>query len=269
MQFWNKGAAGSAFMKKFKNNSEKVLTNGYDRVILLPEAKPKCLTEEAMNQYVMIPNSLIQNRELGDKRVVVHNSIFFSGWSGDDIDELVLYAKYSLSRERGKVLDQFKELVSQLVQDGYYTRGMVYIKPKEGFGIIHYSEFQRIMQKREQERQRGNRINHAHLLLLLAHIRMCMFRQPGLPEVYSNLLKRISESTGLSVRSISSGLKILEELNIIHNEELPRYKDDAGHWHSNVRLFVNMELDGASDVIYNWQHELSRAIRYIMSLQVD
>ena len=80
--------------KKFKNNSEKVLTNGYNRVILLPEAKPKCLTEEAMNQYVMIPNSLIQNRELGDKRVVVHNSIFFSGGSAGGIVARVLYAEY-------------------------------------------------------------------------------------------------------------------------------------------------------------------------------
>lgn len=222
-----------------------------------------------MNQYVMIPNSLIQNRALGEKRVVVYASIFFSGWSGQNIDELVLYAKYSLSRERGKVLDQFKELVAQLVQGGYYTGGMVYIKPAEGFGIIYYNEFQRIMRRRELERQRGNRINHAHLLLLLAHIRMCMIRQPGLPEVYSNLLKRISESTGLSSRSVSSGLRVLEELNIIHNEELPRYKDSAGNWHSNVRLFINMEPGITSGTTYSWQHELSRAIRYIMSIQLN
>lgn len=57
----------------------------------------------------------------------------------------------------------------------------------------------------------------------------------------------------LSVRSISAGLRVLEQLNIIHSKELPRYKDKEGHWHANIRLFVNMEHRGKSDVQYGWQ----------------
>ncbi len=146
-----------------------------------------------MNQYVMVPNSLIQNRQLGDKRVVVHNSIYFSGWSGGRINELVSYAKYSLGRNQGKVASQFQATVLDLIQNGYYTETMGYIMPTDGFAIIYYSEFQRIIQKREYELQNGKRINHAHLLLLLAHIRMCLIRKAGMPEMYSNLLKRISD----------------------------------------------------------------------------
>lgn len=223
-----------------------------------------------MKEFITIPRSLILDRGLGDKRVIVYSSILFSGWSGDSIEDLVRYSRYSTCRDKSGVLNQYKSIINQLVSEGYFSyddRGIVYIKPKDSFGIMYYSEFQRIIQKREKARITGQRMNHAHLLLLLAHIRLNMIHKSGIPEMYSNLLVRISESTGLSVRSISTGLKILEELNIIHNEELPRYKDEEGRWHSNVRIFINMEPGRFSNAQRDWQEETHRGISYILESQ--
>ena len=129
-----------------------------------------------------------------------------------------------------------------------------------------FSQSDSNVQAREDSVRSGRRMNHSHVLLLLSHIRLCMIRQPDMPLFYSNLLSRISDSIGMSVRNITKSLKILEELNIIHSEELPRYKDSNGQWHSNVKIFVNMKIEECD---YNWQDEVARGIRCIMASQID
>lgn len=223
-----------------------------------------------MQDFIMIPRSLIYNRDLGDKRVLVYSSIVFSRWSGKDISELITYSKHSISRKADSIMQQYEELVDSLISEHYFKKNKYSLKPiqkNDCFGIIYYSEFNSILNYRVESMQYGRRINHAHLLLLLAHIRLCTIRQPGVPLFYSNLLSRISESIGISVRNISKCLKILEELNIIHGEELPRYKDNKNHWHSNVRIFIDMKKNGID--MYDWQKELLNGIRYIMASQID
>lgn len=223
-----------------------------------------------MQDFIMIPRSLIYNRDLGDKRVLVYSSIVFSRWSGKDIGELITYSKHSISRKADSIMQQYEGLVDSLISEHYFKKNKYSLKPiqkNDCFGIIYYAEFNSILNYRVESMQYGHRINHAHLLLLLAHIRLCTIRQPGVPLFYSNLLSRISESIGISVRNISKCLKILEELNIIHGEELPRYKDNKNHWHSNVRIFIDMKKNGTD--MYDWQKELLNGIRYIMTSQID
>lgn len=222
-----------------------------------------------MQEFVMIPRSLIYNCELNEKRVLAYSSILFSGWGGKNIEELVAYSKFSTRRDAGGILYQYKELVYQFIKNQYFENkksGMKYIKQQDCFGIIYYNEFQRILQAREDSVRSGRRMNHSHILLLLSHIRLCMIRQPCMPLFYSNLLSRISDGIGMSVRNITKSLKVLEELNIIHSEELPRYKDSNGQWHSNVKIFVNMKIEERD---YNWQDEVARGIRCIMANQID
>lgn len=223
-----------------------------------------------MKDFIMIPRSLIYNQDLGAKRVLVYSSIVFSKWSGNDIDELVVYSKHSTNRNTDGIVRQYAELVNTLISEHYFKKNkysLKLIRKDDCFGIIHYAEFNSILNYRIKSMQYGRRINHAHLLLLLAHIRLCTIRQPSVPLFYSNLISRISKSIGISTRSISSCLKILEELSIIHSEELPRYKDKENHWHSNVRIFVDMKINGTEN--YDWQKELSNGIRYIMTSQID
>ena len=226
-----------------------------------------------MQEFIMIPYSLIYNRNMGDKRVLVYSSILFSGWAGKNVEELVRYSKYSPRRDSGGVLQQYKVLIKSFVENHYFKKtknNLIYVRPEESFGIIYRKEFQIILQSRDSKLCDTRRINHSHLLLLLSHIRLCMIRSYGVPRFYSNLLSRISNNIGLSVRSISKSLKILEELEIIHSEELPRYKDNDGHWHSNVKIFVNMNpLDENIEDSYSWQNETSKGIRYIIASQLD
>lgn len=216
------------------------------------------------NKIIKVPRSLIHNLSLNEKRVVAFASIIASNWSGVNYKSLTKYSLYSGFRGKDGVINQYKELVRSFFDSGYFTEsddGIIYIDQEEQFGIIYYSEFQKILQLRTEYQANGRRLNHAHVLLLLSYIRLYMNYQKGKPVYYSNLLIRISENTGLSVRSISSCLKVLEELNIIHNEELPRYKDNDGGWHSNVRIFVNMKLFGT--ISYNWQHEVLKSARLL------
>lgn len=222
------------------------------------------------DKIIKIPRSLIHNLALNDKRVVAFASIIVSNWSGTDYESLTKYSLYSGFRGKDGVINQYKELVRNFFEAGYFTKldgGIIYIDQEEQFGIIYYSEFQRILQLRTKYKADRRRLNHAHVLLLLSYIRLYMNYKSGKPVYCSNLLIRISENTGLSVRSISSCLKVLEELDIIHNEELPRYKDKDGGWHSNVRIFVNMKLYGI--ISYDWQYEAQRSAKLLRASQVD
>lgn len=223
-----------------------------------------------VDNFIMIPKNIIHNRDYGDKRILIYLSIIFSEWNGNNINQLLSYSLFSERRHRNSVAHQHEETIKCFLADHYFKKNLnnlKLIKQNDCFGIIYHSEFQSILKARENSIMSGKRLNHSSVLLLLAHIRLYMLRQPGLPLFYSNLLNRISQSTGLSVRNISKYLKVLEELEIIHSEELPRYKDNKNHWHSNVKIFVNMKLHGNLD--YDWQSETSNGIRYIMASQID
>lgn len=222
------------------------------------------------DKIIKVPRSLIHNLSLNNKRVVAFASIIVSNWSGLDYESLIKYSSYSSFRGKNGIINQYKEIVQNFFDAGYFKEqdgGIINIDQKEQFGIIYYSEFRKILQMRNECKLNGCRLNHAHILLLLSYIRLYMNYQKGNQGYYSNLLVRISENTGLSVRSISSCLKVLEELGIIHNEELPRYKDNDGGWHSNVRIFVNMKLFGT--ISYDWQREVIRIAKRIRTNYVD
>lgn len=218
----------------------------------------------------MIPKNIIHNPIYGDKRVLIYLSIIFSEWNGNNINQLLSYSLFSERRHENSVIHQYEKTVKYFLADHYFKKNLnnlKIVKQNDCFGIIYHYEFQSILKARENSIISGKRLNHSGVLLLLAHIRLYMLRRPGLPLFYSNFLNRISQSTGLSVRNISKYLKVLEELEIIHSEELPRYKDSRNQWHSNVKIFVNMKLHEKPD--YDWQSETSNGIRYIMSSQIN
>lgn len=143
--------------------------------------------------------------------------------------------------------------------------------PKNSFGIIYEFEYRRIFDYRIAAKKESKRVNHSHLLLLLSYIRLNMIKQPGKPVMHFSMIRTISQNIGISTRSIAVALRILEELSIIHSEELPRYKDKNGNWHSNVRIFVNMEQCSlvATNNNYDWQEETVRGINEILRNQRD
>lgn len=218
-------------------------------------------------EFVKVPRNLIYNVELGDKRVIAYLAVLFSDWNGKKVSDLTSYSLYSSFRGTNGVISNFKALISNYLSVGLLIkteRGGFITQSCDRFGMIYKSEFDRILQHRKERVQAGKRVNHAHLLLLLAYIRSELHYAQGQPCFYSNLITRMSEVIGLSIRSISFGLKILEQLEIIHSEELARYQTKDGAWHSNVRIMVNMKINGNEK--YDWKDETKRAAFKIRSL---
>ena len=133
-----------------------------------------------------------------------------------------------------------------------------HVEPVVHLTCLHYNkaeidEFAKILEYRANA---SGRINHAHMFLLLAHVRQFMHKQR--PRYYSNLFKRISTELGISQRAVSIAAKNLETAGILHCEELPRYKTN-NQWHTNVHIFV--DLKGSND--YDWHIEMEAGINQI------
>jgi hypothetical protein len=229
-------------------------------------------------EFVKIPRSLIYDTSLGDKRIIAYSSILFHDWDLKrcDIPNLVQSCGYCADRHSDANEQHFYDLFNRFAEAGYIEihnrQGKSFTffskSPRNRFGIIYKDEYIAILKYRESEKQNGHRINHANLLLLLSYIRLNMEKRPGMPVAHYSMLKTISENIGLSVRSISAAAKILELLSIIHSEPLPRYQDEFGNWHTNVKVFVNMQ-NASTNTDYDWHKETQNAINSIIASQRD
>ena len=204
--------------------------------------------------YIRVPSSVITNQELGEKRILVYTSSLFLSWTA--AEDLAHQCGFFPNRHKGGMSEQFSNCLNQLQELGYIrfgNFGAYQMKVDEGFGIINFDEFAKILEYRANT---SGRINHAHMLLLLAHVRQFMHKQR--PRYYSNLFKRISTELGISQRAVSIAAKNLESVGILHCEELPRYKTN-NQWHTNVHIFV--DLKGSEG--YNWNIEMEAGINQL------
>lgn len=224
-----------------------------------------------VQDFVMIPRSLVTRKELGNKRVIAYASALFINWDGTNMDELVRVGGYSPNdRHKGSVLSQYKNLVTELHLDEFSRPGVCLHpakSPKEGFCIIRRREFERILEARRNDLS-DRYINQANVILLLATIRCYMYNDPEKPMYYSDMLFRLAERTGLSKRSLTAAISVLEQLEIIHSQELPRYQDSNKQWHANVRIFVEYSPPMVNRA-YSWQEETLRGIQSILATQID
>lgn len=220
-----------------------------------------------MTKYVHVPRKLILDQSLGNKRALVYAALGFSSWPEISVDSFVSFTGYSGNRNAGKAKSIITDLVYSLKYGGYFSdeSGKVLFTPSDhGYGIVYYSDYQAILNMKKNHCN-TKPVNQANMILLLSHIRCNMRSIAGYPEYYSDLIQRIAENTGISSRSIMNSLENLESLGIIHSEGLPRYQDDLGHWHTNVRIFVNMRKP--DNDTYDWQRDLLRGKRIILDSQ--
>lgn len=209
---------------------------------------------EVVINYLRVPSSVTTNQELGEKRILVYTSSMFLSWTS--AEELAQQCGFFPDRHNRGTGKQFSDCLTQLQNLGYIRRGnfgAYQMEVNEGFGIITFDEFAKILEYRANA---SGRINHAHMFLLLAHVRQFMHKQR--PRYYSNLFKRISTELGISQRAVSIAAKNLETAGILHCEELPRYKTN-NQWHTNVHIFV--DLKGSND--YDWHIEMEAGINQI------
>lgn len=227
-------------------------------------------------EYVKIPRKLIYDTSLDDKRVLLYSALLFHCWDERkcDLSELSSYCGFCVDRHSNTTEKTFKSLINsfhsiKLITVKWLSKNVFTFfsqPPTNSYGVIYKAELEQLMLYRKKQKDNNIRINHSHLVLLLSYIRLNMDRQPGVPMMHFSLIKTISENTGMSTRSISYGLKLLKELSIIYYEELPRFRDEDGNWHTNVKVFVNAQ--NVNNIIgYDCHYEIKRAIAYIYNGQ--
>lgn len=132
----------------------------------------------------------------------------------------------------------------------------------ERFAIIYLDELEKILSYRNPNKKDSFMSNEA-VLLVFAYLRMKIFRRRNRlfpeetnvddkndvqydietrkaknPEAYSDYYCDIAENVGLSERSVSKSVEVLNELGLIYSEPLPRVKHD-GKWKTTHTLFSN------------------------------
>jgi hypothetical protein len=146
--------------------------------------------------------------------------------------------------------------------------------PDSQFALIYIDELQKITEFKKHTKD-VNKMNSSIILLVLSYLRVNMLRRQGeyfanksdKPEFCYRMYIDIEKDIGISNRYISRAVKILNEMDLIVSEEMPRYKDEKGNWHTEVTLFVNKykrEKGGESlNIDYDYQQELAWGKEYV------
>lgn len=189
-----------------------------------------------MNERVVnIPERLILDKDLGEMRALVYAGLVFTKWSPDrNIGELVSFIGYKPEAGTGRTNHKIKQVMNNLVASGYMDSSFRQIDCGE-FATISFDKFKALIAYRAD---RGSRISHDRILLLMAYLeynmRHCLYDDCSC----SCTTRKISTDTGLNSRFIQDYIDVLECLNVIRSERVPRIMDSYGQWYTNLRFFV-------------------------------
>lgn len=224
-----------------------------------------------------IPNNLISNRELGDYRIAVfsylavHRGIDYSiSFTAIDI---VQSLEKKTNRHPGQINSEIQLAIDQLIDAGY----LILLNSQ---GQQNYNSIQtvRINQEKINSETSGkkNRFavlytdeveklascsykNKGHLFTVFAFLRSRISKRKNLlegefhndidmrkrewPEVFDEYYSNIANELCLSSYLVQKSSEVLEELGLIHIEEMPRrkYKTSNGQdrWCTGHMLFCN------------------------------
>lgn len=151
---------------------------------------------------------------------------------------------------------------------------MIKFCPDNQFALLYFDEVEKVKNFKTYTKD-TNKMNSAILLLVLSYLRVNMLRRQNgyvgkesdKPEFCYRMYIDIEKDIGISSRYISRAVKILNEMDILVSEEMPRYKDKEDNWHTDVTLFVNKyKRDNGGDSLdskYDYKQELQWGMQYI------
>lgn len=244
--------------------------------------KPKVRggNKKIRDNYAMIPYGVIHDTDMDVNRVLILSAILFSQWKCADVfaptvDELlplIDYSGYVARRSSRSIINKYRSIIVRLAEDGYLSNSdlidgncdsgtgeLIYNRKNQQCAILWHSEFNMLVfkRKRETEENCDNKTNAATALLLLAHVRAMAYahHSSSKTKYYFNFINEICDRLGLSYYGCSSARRVLDFMGILYSEELPRFTDALGNWHSNVTLFIDKVVhrsDGKLDKSYNY-----------------
>lgn len=207
---------------------------------------------------------------------------------GFSCNDVVNWCGYKVNHTKDKSNQKITDIINSFAEGGYinvegdisrnnYVKAILNIYKFDApsqFALIYLDEIEKIrdFQKYTEDTKK---MSASILLLLLSYLRVNMLRrqkdyigkQSDKPEFCYRMYIDIEKDIGISSRYISRAIRILEELDLIAIQTLPRWKDVYDNWHTEVTLFVNKykRIDGGKslDMHYDYKQELQWGSEYI------
>ena len=125
----------------------------------------------------------------------------------------------------------------------------------------------------------------SYIILVLAYIRMMIFNRPicventaGIsiekikkesPEILASHYKYIAQDLGINETTVSKAVSILEKLEIIHHQVLPRNVDNDGMWRCEKIIFTNYaKREGNREYANGKQYYMKEIENYIVKKNI-
>jgi hypothetical protein len=240
--------------------------------------------------YVRIPKSILKFDELDNIRICIYiylcrkraldDTVYFS------INALLANSGYKISNHKNKTSNKFVSILNEFASKSYFIDYSIFENYKlnecvevtlnidkfdvlENFGIIFLNEIDKILNFKLHiaENKKLPSITPSKLLLILSFIRIHKSRRSPnqnkhpekKPEIYYRRYIDLAADLNMYPDTVSLGVKILSELDLIVCKELPRRKNEDNNWRSRTNIFVD-KYDG-------WEQELQWGEELLMKSQ--
>ena len=231
----------------------------------------KILLTESKSKYIYIPMSVIANDKLDIKRVSVFSYLKvhcgINDVIGFTVSDMVEWCNMKPNKRADKINDKFLSIINDLCNSGYLTyinepSRSSYMKCKfnteyyyqecsNGYAVIYLDELEKIMSHQSS-------VTNTTILLVFAYLRNKIQRRPNelkpeernydsiikrrerYPEAYNDNISNIAKVTGVSDKTISKTIDILEkELNLIVTDRAYRIKNENNEFRTLPTIFAN------------------------------
>lgn len=229
------------------------------------------------SKYIYIPLSVITDTELDTKRVGIFSYLRIHCGLNDiigfTIPDMVEWCGMKPNKRTGKSNDNFLGVIDTLNDRGYLTylterSKSSYIKCKfdscyycdecsNGFAVVYLDEIEKIMNYKK-DNLNDNTLNNTTILLIFAYFRNKIRRRPNelkpeernyenikkrrerLPDAYYNNINDIANELGVSSKTISKIIDILEyDLELIVTDRAYRIKNENNEFRTLPTIFAN------------------------------
>lgn len=229
------------------------------------------------SKYISVPLSVIADKELDAKRVGILSYLRIHCGLNDivgfTIPDMVEWCGSKPDRRTNGTNDKFLNIIDSLVNRGYLTylnekNKSSYIKCKldatyyyeecsNGYAVLYLDELEKIM-KYKKKNVKDNSITNTNILLVFSYFRNKIRRRPNelkpeertldkiqerkekCPEAYEGNINDIAEDIGISSKTLSKIINILEqELKLIVTDRAYRIKNENGEFRTLPTIFAN------------------------------
>lgn len=228
-------------------------------------------------KYISVPFSIIEDKELDNKALgailYLKAHCGMNDMIGFTIPDMVEWCGFKPNKRAGKINDKFFEILECLFDRGYIT--FITEKSKSGYMkcmintehynkqcenkyvVIYLDEIEKIM-KYEKSNKNDNTITSTTILSVFAYLRYKIPRRPNylepeertinemlkrrerFPEAYDDTITNIANQIGISNKTLSNVIDILEEdLEFIVTDKAYRVKNENGEYRTPNTIFAN------------------------------